>query len=204
MGGMATVDSAASAEGAKRTADEPAAGETPAKAAKVDATPEKGKKEKKDKDGKEKKEKKDKDEKKEKKEKKAQDKEDQVKASLLKTASSADLDHRKLFKEGQKNICPPVADSTRAFYESLLEENPESKIAIKFCVEYGVLPLEQHKRLLKKFKVLTDKGVYNARAQALANMKNKKIEKKDGEKKEKKEKDGKDKKDKKEKKEKKE
>merc|ERR1712151_165440 len=109
--------------------------------------------------------KKDKDEKKEKKEKKAQDKEDHAKASLLKTASSADLDHRKLFKEGQKNICPPVADSTRAFYESLLEENPESKIAIKFCVEYGVLPLEQHLKLPHKYNKLKDKGAFSVSAQ---------------------------------------
>merc|ERR1712039_420327 len=188
MGGMATVDSAASAEGAKRTADEPAAGEPAAKAAKVDGTPEKEKKEKKDKD-----------DKKDKKEKKAQEKEEQLKASLVKSGSSADLDHRKLFKEGQKNICPPVADSTRAFYESLLEENPDSKIAIKFCVEYGVLPLEQHKKLLHKYNKLREKGAFSMGA--LVKKMVEKKEMKDGgkEKKEKKDKDGKEKKEKKDK-----
>merc|ERR1712190_484553 len=131
----------------------------------------------------EKKEKKDKDDKKDKKEKKAQEKEEQLKASLVKSGSSADLDHRKLFKEGQKNICPPVADSTRAFYESLLEENPDSKIAVKFCVEYGVLPLEQHKKLLKRYNHMKDKGVFSIAAQ-IAKM----VAKKDGKDKEGKEK----------------
>merc|ERR1712151_1469008 len=125
--------------------------------------------------------------------------EDKVKASLLKSGSSADLDHRKLFKEGQKNICPPVADSTRAFYESLLEENPESKIAIKFCVEYGVLPLEQHKKLLHKYNNLREKGAFSMGA--LVKKMVEKKEMKDGGKddKEKKDKDGKDKKEKKDK-----
>merc|ERR1712137_793745 len=137
----------------------------------------------------------------EKKEKKAQDKEDQVKASLLKSGSSADLDHRKLFKEGQKSICPPVADSTRAFYESLLEENPESKIAIKFCVEYGVLPLEQHKKLLHKYNKLREKGAFSMGALVKKMVEKKEMKEKDGgkEKKEKKDKDGKEKKEKKDK-----
>merc|ERR1711948_72958 len=142
------------------------------------------------------KEKKDKDEKKEKKEKKEKDKENDVKASLLKSGSSADLDHRKLFKEGQKNICPPVADSTRAFYESLLEENPESKIAIKFCVEYGVLPLELHKN-----NKLREKGAFSMGALVKKMVEKKEMKEKDGgkEKKEKKDKDGKEKKEKKDK-----
>merc|ERR1712187_694966 len=109
-----------------------------------------------------------------------------------------ELDHRKLFKEGQRNLTPPVADATRAFYESLLEENPDSKIAIKFCVEYGVLPLEQHKKLLHKYNKLREKGAFSMGA-----LVKKMIEKKDKdggkEKKEKKDKDGKEKKEKKDK-----
>merc|ERR1712151_627046 len=76
-----------------------------------------------------------------------------------------ELDHRKLFKDGQRNLTPPVADATRAFYESLLEENPDSKIAIKFCVEYGVLPLEQHLKLLHKYNKLKEKGAFSVSAQ---------------------------------------
>merc|ERR1712159_943661 len=119
------------------------------------------KKEKKDKEKDEKKKdkKEKKDDKKEKKEK--DDKKDDKKPSVSQTLVSSELDHRKLFKEGQKSLTPPVADATRAFYESLLEENPDSKIAIKFCVEYGVLPLEGHKKLLKKYNNLKDSGAFN-------------------------------------------
>eukprot|EP00930_Biecheleria_cincta_P015315 TRINITY_DN12811_c0_g1_i1.p1 TRINITY_DN12811_c0_g1~~TRINITY_DN12811_c0_g1_i1.p1 ORF type:complete len:132 (-),score=27.17 TRINITY_DN12811_c0_g1_i1:424-819(-) len=74
------------------------------------------------------------------------------------------LDHRKLFKEGQKYMCPPVADATRAFYESLLEENPESIIAIRYCVENGVMPLDKHKSLLKKYNRLKEKGAFSVAA----------------------------------------
>merc|ERR1712146_342593 len=76
-----------------------------------------------------------------------------------------ELDQRKLFKEGQRNMTPPVADPTRGFYESLLGENPDSKIAIKFCVEFGVFPLEQHTKLLKKYNHLKDKGAFSVAAQ---------------------------------------
>merc|ERR1712183_765000 len=83
------------------------------------------KKEKKEgKEGKEKKEKK----------KEKDDKDDRAgKENVGK--SMEHLDMRKLFKEGQKSITPPLADSTRAFYGSLYKENPDSKIAIKYCIE---------------------------------------------------------------------
>merc|ERR1712217_198028 len=77
----------------------------------------------------------------------------------------ASLDHRKLFKEGQKFLTPPVADATRAFYESLYAENPDSKIAIRFCIEYGVLAMEDHKKLLSKYNKLKDKGAFSMQAQ---------------------------------------
>merc|ERR1712039_858837 len=105
-------------------------------------------------------------EKKEKKEKK----EDKVvrkgsTTSLTSEKSFADLDHRKLFKDGQKFLTPPVADATRAFYESLLAEHPESKIAIRFCVEYGVCGMEEHKKLLKRYNALKDKGAFSVSMQ---------------------------------------
>merc|ERR1712003_323301 len=111
--------------------------------------------------GKEKKEKKDKKDKEEKKEKKEKKEKDGKKDAGDGKATEAVLDHRKLFKEGQRNLTPPVADATRAFYESLLDENPDSKIAIKFCVEYGVLPLEQHLKLLHKYNKLKEEGAFS-------------------------------------------
>mmetsp|Transcript_93629 Transcript_93629/g.166600 ORF Transcript_93629/g.166600 Transcript_93629/m.166600 type:complete len:119 (+) Transcript_93629:73-429(+) len=87
-----------------------------------------------------------------------------VEASPQKAKKLKDLDHRKNFKDGQKNLTPPVADATRAFYESLLKENPDSAIAVRFCVEYGVKPLEEHKQLLKKYNHLKDKGAFSVAA----------------------------------------
>merc|ERR1712137_617739 len=86
----------------------------------------------------------------------------------------------KLFKDGQKNITPIAADATRAFYESLLKEKPDSKLAIKFCVEYGVMasPAE-HKKLLAKYLKLKEKGAYNARAPVVVPKNKEKKEKDD-------------------------
>merc|ERR1712228_372117 len=124
---------------------------------------EKGDKEKKEKGDKEKKEKGEKEKDKDKKEKdKDKKKEDKKGAQLSKHGSTgsleiSDMDHRKNFKEGQRAVTPPVADAARAFYESLLEEIPDSKIAIRWCVEYGVMPLEKHMKLLKKYNYLKEK-----------------------------------------------
>ena len=70
-------------------------------------------------------------------------------------------DLRKLFKDGQKHLTPPVADATRAFYVSLLQEKPDSAIAIRYCVEYGVMSAEEHKKLLKKYNHLKEKGAFS-------------------------------------------
>lgn len=112
-------------------------------------------KEKKEK--KEKKDKKDKKEKKHKKEKKEKEaSEDDKPRPIRPPVVQLDrrLDMRNKFKEGQRHLTPPIADATRAFYESLLQENPRSKIAIKFIVEHGVLPLEEHKKLLSHYHAL--------------------------------------------------
>merc|ERR1712187_627129 len=74
---------------------------------------------------------------------------------------NANLDQRKLFKEGQKNLTPPVADATRGFYSSLLSENPNSKIAIKYAIEYGLLALDEHNKLLKKYNKMKEAGDFN-------------------------------------------
>ena len=138
---------------------------------------------------------------------------------VAKTEEEKKFDHRKLMKEGQKQLTPPVADATRGFYSSLLAENPNSKIAIKYCIEYGILPIEDHKKLLKKYNALKEKGAFDPRKRASLSVDQmKKADKKknpDGkkdkkdkeakegnEKKEKKGKDGKEKKEKKDKREK--
>jgi hypothetical protein len=57
------------------------------------------------------------------------------------------------YKPGQKKPTPPPADSTRVFYETLLEQNPKSIMAAKWCVEYGVLEgkaLDAAEKLLAK------------------------------------------------------
>ncbi|EUD65144.1 hypothetical protein C922_04430 [Plasmodium inui San Antonio 1] len=69
-------------------------------------------------------------------------------------------DARKYFKEGQKCITPPNGDGTRAFYESLLEENPNSIIAIKYCIEHGVLSGTRHHQAIYKYNVLKKNNAF--------------------------------------------
>ena len=53
---------------------------------------------------------------------------------------------------GQKNSTPPAGDATRAFYESLLEQRPDSLMAKKYCVEYGCLDAEKANEYLKELE----------------------------------------------------
>jgi hypothetical protein len=55
-------------------------------------------------------------------------------------------------KPGQKHSEPSLDDSTRAFYESLYEQNPDSLMAQKYCLEYGLLSEEVALSLLGKLK----------------------------------------------------
>ncbi|SPJ11223.1 conserved protein, unknown function [Plasmodium sp. DRC-Itaito] len=71
-------------------------------------------------------------------------------------------DARKYFKEGQKIITPPNGDGTRAFYESLLEENPNSVIAIKYCIEHGILSGTKHHEALYKYYVLKKNNAFKS------------------------------------------
>merc|ERR1712217_365503 len=130
--------------------------------AKVDKEVKEGKEEKKDK--------------KEKKENKSEDREKAAKKffrlgshkdvtkekpAMIKKASTSEFDLRNMFKVGQRFVTPPLADPTRGFYESLLAENENSKIAIKFCVEYGLFGVEKHKELFGKYNHLKNKGAFN-------------------------------------------
>ncbi|KJP88293.1 hypothetical protein AK88_02074 [Plasmodium fragile] len=69
-------------------------------------------------------------------------------------------DARKYFKEGQKCITPPNGDGTRAFYESLLEENPNSLIALKYCIEHGVLTGTKHHQGIYKYNILKKNNAF--------------------------------------------
>lgn len=66
------------------------------------------------------------------------------------------------FKEGQRIICPPVGDGTRAFYESLLKEKPWSVAANKWCIEHGVLIGTSLKRQLIRYYVLKEMGAFRS------------------------------------------
>ena len=54
---------------------------------------------------------------------------------------------------GQKNSTPPAGDATRAFYESLLEQRPDSIMAKKYCVEYGCLDADKANEFLKELEM---------------------------------------------------
>eukprot|EP01057_Protomagalhaensia_wolfi_P005467 Protomagalhaensia_wolfi_Nauph_80__5466@NODE_598_length_2230_cov_187_559562_g448_i0_p2_GENE_NODE_598_length_2230_cov_187_559562_g448_i0NODE_598_length_2230_cov_187_559562_g448_i0_p2_ORF_typecomplete_len166_score29_79_NODE_598_length_2230_cov_187_559562_g448_i014761973 len=68
--------------------------------------------------------------------------------------------NRGVFKEGQRTVCPPMGDPARAFYESLIQEKPKSIIAIKWCIEHGVLMGSQLKQSLQYYKSLKSSGAF--------------------------------------------
>lgn len=85
------------------------------------------------------------------------------KEAIRSTKNDSDLDEipndvRKQFREGQKFITPPNGDATRAFYESLYEENPYSIIALKYCVENGVLLGAKHAIAFERLEFLREGG----------------------------------------------
>ena len=79
-------------------------------------------------------------------------------------------DARKYFREGQRFVTPVQGDATRGFYESLLEEKPESPMAIRFCIEYGILAGDKHQSFAKKYNKLKESGIFNANKMALDRM----------------------------------
>ena len=52
---------------------------------------------------------------------------------------SKELTVEEPMKEGQKKPTPPPADATRVFYESLYRQRPDSKMALSWCIQFGVL-----------------------------------------------------------------
>ena len=55
-------------------------------------------------------------------------------------------------KSGQKFAEPSIDDPSRAFYESLYSQKPESQMAEKWCLEHGLLSEEEAKKLADKYK----------------------------------------------------
>lgn len=43
------------------------------------------------------------------------------------------------FKPGQTKETPPAHDAVRKFYTSLLKQNRSSTMALKYCMEHGIL-----------------------------------------------------------------
>ncbi|UKJ89622.1 hypothetical protein MACJ_002874 [Theileria orientalis] len=70
-------------------------------------------------------------------------------------------------KQGQRYMTPPPGDGTRGFYESLYEENPNSLIAIKFCVEYGIFGGSKHNEALAKYTILQKNGHFKGAVGAI-------------------------------------
>ena len=58
---------------------------------------------------------------------------------------------------GQKYSTPPAGDATRAFYESLLEQRPDSIMAKKYCVEYGCLEPDKANEYIKEMEKMKKK-----------------------------------------------
>ena len=52
-------------------------------------------------------------------------------------------------KTGQKFQTPSPGYADRVFYESLLQQRPDSEMAQEWCVQYGVLPEERAAQLWK-------------------------------------------------------
>ena len=57
------------------------------------------------------------------------------------------------FKPGQTKPTPSPGCGDRVFYESLYYQNPDSFMALKWCVEYGVFPPNESEAMFKKLLV---------------------------------------------------
>eukprot|EP01031_Cornospumella_fuschlensis_P024359 gene24359-29444_t len=77
-----------------------------------------------------------------------------VKAEISTTLQNIDTSS---WKAGQKFPTPSPGNGDRVFYESLLQQRPESEMAQEWCVSYGILPLAQHNKVY--IQVCKRKGV---------------------------------------------
>ncbi|TMW67124.1 hypothetical protein Poli38472_012240 [Pythium oligandrum] len=56
-------------------------------------------------------------------------------------------------KPGQKHPTPSPGHADRVFYESLLQQRPQSRMAKKWCLEYGVLKWAEAEALCKELGI---------------------------------------------------
>jgi hypothetical protein len=65
---------------------------------------------------------------------------------------------KKYSKEGQRYEQPSENDAVYIYYTSLLEQNPDSRLAITWLTEHGVFEGEKRATLYEKYKKLLSKG----------------------------------------------
>ncbi|KAL0582768.1 hypothetical protein ABG067_007254 [Albugo candida] len=56
-------------------------------------------------------------------------------------------------KPGQKHPTPSPGFADRVFYESLLQQTPHSKMAQKWCLEYGILKWSEAEALCQELGI---------------------------------------------------
>lgn len=61
-------------------------------------------------------------------------------AKSRKSKANTEEDQSESFHTGQRHPEPSLDDPSRAFYESLLQQNPKSEMAIKYCLDHGLVP----------------------------------------------------------------
>jgi hypothetical protein len=59
------------------------------------------------------------------------------------------------FLPGQKYKTPMETDGLRKFYTSLLQQNPKSEMAKKWCLEHGLLPHPELMLMMQDLKKLS-------------------------------------------------
>jgi len=64
-------------------------------------------------------------------------------AKPRKSKGNTEEDQSESFRQGQRHPEPSLDDPSRAFYESLLQQNPKSEMAIKYCLDHGLVPETQ-------------------------------------------------------------
>lgn len=73
--------------------------------------------------------------------------------------SESEESSKENFKLHQKKETPPEDDPSRIFYETLYREKPDSHLAIKYCLDYGLIEdVNEIKRAAKILEKAKSKG----------------------------------------------
>ena len=57
------------------------------------------------------------------------------------------------FKTGQKKKTPDKEDPLRKFYTSLMKQKPNSKMAMKWCLKYGIFSEKSAQKVILLLQV---------------------------------------------------